>query len=119
VVPNLDLRPMQPGPSRTVNSRSVNWRGRSGRCYALAAGSLSDFALRNSMLSIIARGNLVLWVGSAGDVVNDPASRAGFRLALDCADRVFELTAPSDEVQRMTLVWDLAGAEPVAGVAAA
>lgn len=114
MVPNFDRRPTQQS-----HSRAVNWRGRSGRFYALAIDSLQDFALKNSALSIIARGNLILWVGSASDVVNDSMSRARFRLALDCADRAFHLAAPGDEVQRMTMVWDLEGAEPVSGVAAA
>ncbi|MDP1732710.1 MAG: hypothetical protein Q8L54_16350 [Devosia sp.] len=99
--------------------RQVNWRGRSGRLYALAPLRLEEFALRNSDLFLIARGSLALWAGSADDVINDTASRARFRLALDCADRVFHVDAGDDEIERMTVVWDLEGAEPVAGLTAA
>ena len=111
------------GPSvekrQLVLGRQVNWRGRSGRLYALSPEHLEDFALRNNDLFLIARGSLVLWAGAADDVIHDPQSRARFRLALDCADRVFHVDAGADQVERMTTVWDLEGAEPVAGLTAA
>jgi hypothetical protein len=100
-------------------SQSVNWQGRSGRFYALSSRPLADFALSNSELCLITDGRNVLWVGSASEVIGDQSSRARFRLALDCADRAFILPAPSDEVTRMTLIWDLEGAAPVAGLTAA
>jgi hypothetical protein len=91
----------------------LRWRGRSGRHYTLRPARLDDFALRNNGLYLVARGSLVLWAGSSDDVINDADSRARFRLALDCADRVFEVEAGADHVERMTAVWDLEGAEPV------
>lgn len=112
--PSVEKRLLQP-----AFGRQVNWRGRSGRLYALSPERLDDFALRNDDLFLIARGNLVLWAGSADDVIHDAQSRARFRLALDCADRVFHVDAGEDDVQRMIVVWDLEGAEPVAGLTAA
>lgn len=100
-------------------ARQVNWRGRSGRLYALSPAPLDDFALRDNDLFLVARGHLVLWAGSADDIIHDAQSRARFRLALDCADRVFHVDAGDDEVERMTVVWDLEGAKPVAGLNAA
>ncbi len=100
-------------------ARQVNWRGRSGRLYALTPERLDDFALASNDLYLIARGNLVLWAGSAQDVINDAPSRARFRLALDCADRVFNVDAGETDLERMTVVWDLEGAEPVVGLTAA
>lgn len=97
----------------TATPHSLHWRGRSGRHYTLRAARLDDFALRNNGLYLVARGSLVLWAGSSDDVINDADSRARFRLALDCADRVFEVEAGADHVERMTAVWDLEGAEPV------
>jgi hypothetical protein len=111
---SVERRVLQP-----AFGRQVNWRGRSGRLYALSPERLEDFALRSNDLFLIARGSLVLWAGSADDVINDTASRARFRLALDCADRVFHVDAEDDEIERMTVVWDLEGAEPVAGLSAA
>jgi hypothetical protein len=110
----LDRSVSQPG-----FIRAVSWRGRSGQFYALTCERLEDFSLSTAALSVITSGSIVLWVGSATDVINDAMSRARFRLALDCADRVFSLPAPGDEVQRMTMIWDLEGAEPVSGRAAA
>jgi len=109
-------------PSRltqTAPPRPVNWRGRSGRYYALRPVRLDAFSLHDDELYLVARGSLVLWAGSARDVIGDTQSRARFRLALTCADRVFEVEAGEDDVERMTIAWDLEGATPVAGLNAA
>lgn len=114
MVPVLDKRLSLPS-----FSRPVNWRGRSGRYYALSPERLEDFLLRGNELYLIARGTLVLWAGSASDVIGDPQSRARFRLALTCADRVFHVESSADDVERMTVIWDLEGATPVNGLNAA
>jgi hypothetical protein len=112
MVPVLDKRLSQPG-----FSRAVNWRGRSGRFYALTPERLDDFCLLSDDVYLI--GSLVLWAGSSREVIEDAQSRARLRLALTCADRVFHVESSDDEVERMTLVWDLEGATPVAGLSAA
>lgn len=99
--------------------RQANWRGRSGKFYALIPVRLESFALSMDGLHLLARGTLPLWAGSAEDVINDAASRARFRLALAAADRAFFVEAGDDDMQRLTLVWDLEGAEPVTGLSAA
>ncbi len=99
--------------------RQVNWRGRSGRFYALTPERLDTFALTRSGLYLLARGTVPVWVGSAHDVINDAPSRARFRLALEAADRAFLVEVDEDEVSRMTTVWDLESAEPVTGLSAA
>jgi len=100
-------------------SRPVNWRGRSGRYYALTPERLDDFQLKNDELYLVARGNFVLWVGSSVDIISDPPSRSRFRLALATADRVFHVETSDDDVERMTIVWDLEDAVPVTGLSAA
>jgi len=97
----------------------LSWRGRSGRVYALEPQRLEDFAFAGDALYLVALGHHVLWVGTGSDIVEDAVSRARFRLAMDCADRVFKVEAGSDQVERMTVVWDLEGAEPVASLSAA
>jgi len=114
MVPVLDKRLSQP-----QFSRPVNWRGRSGRYYALRPERLEDFILRSNELYLIALGSMVLWAGSSDEVINDPQSRARFRLALATADRAFHVEAGEDDVERMTVVWDLEGAVPVSGLSAA
>jgi hypothetical protein len=114
MVPVLDRRVLLP-----AFSRPVNWRGRSGRYYALAPERLEDFSLRTGELYLIARGTLVLWAGSGEDVIGDPQSRARFRLALATADRVFHVETGDDDLERMTVVWDLEGGTPVTGLSAA
>ncbi|MGN6490175.1 MAG: hypothetical protein ACTHLT_20440 [Devosia sp.] len=100
-------------------ARPVNWRGRSGRFYALAPERLDAFSFAGDELHLIALGPMVLWVGAAADLVSDPVSRARFRLAMDCADRVFQVETSPDEVERLTVIWDLEAAEPAIGLSAA
>ena len=114
MVPVLDKRVSQP-----TFSRPVNWRGRSGRYYALTPVRLADFMLEANDLYLIARGSNVLWAGSSADVIADPQSRSRFRLALATADRVFQVESGNDDVERMTIVWDLEGGLPVTGLSAA
>ena len=102
----------------SAHRHPVNWRGRSGRFYALEAERIEQFSFDGDALYLLALGPMPLWSGSAADVVADPDSRARLRLALDCADRVFRIPAVADPVSRMTIVWDLEGAEPVSGLTA-
>ncbi|WIY52648.1 hypothetical protein O9Z70_14505 [Devosia sp. YIM 151766] len=87
----------------------VDWQGRSGRHYLLSSENLASFVMRETALYLLAKGRQVLWVGSAGDLVTDPASRARFRLALRGASRAFRLDAPMD---RLAAIWDLEAAMP-------
>lgn len=114
MVPVLEKRLSQP-----PFARPVNWRGRSGRFYALTPEPIEMLSLRTGELYLVARGSMVLWVGSSSDVIDDPQSRARFRLALTCADRAFHVEASEDDLERMGIVWDLEGATPVAGLSAA
>lgn len=99
--------------------RPTNWFGRSGRAYGFVAESLDKFSLVERELYLIAKGSLVLWVGSAAELIVDPTSRSRFRRALDSADHAFRLATPRDDVERMTTIWDLEGAAPEASRTAA
>jgi len=100
-------------------AQRVNWRGRSGRFYALAPERLDSFSLGTEGLHMLARGTVPMWVGSAHDVIHDAQSRARFRLALAAADRAFAVEGSADALSQATIVWDLEGAEPVSGLSAA
>ena len=95
--------------------RLSSWLGRSG----LVSENLERFAMTETDLYLIAKGNHVLWVGSTGELVGDPVSRSRFRLALDCATSVFRLLTPGAATERLTTIWDLEGAEPAQGMQAA
>lgn len=97
-------------------AQATNWRGRSGRFYAMAALPLDRFALEDDELYLLARGVDVLWVGTKAEVVADAARRAAFRTALRFANAAFRIEAPASDVDRMTMAWDLEGAEPVFGL---
>jgi hypothetical protein len=92
--------------------RQTNWQGRSGRSYGLVGESLEQFAMAERELYLIVKGSHVLWVGSTSELVGDPLSRSRFRLALDCADRVFRLATPGAEAERLSTIFDLEGAAP-------
>ncbi|WP_375452430.1 hypothetical protein [uncultured Devosia sp.] len=100
-------------------ARLVSWTGRSGRTYGLIGENLEHFAMTPSDLYLIAKGSHPLWVGSSADLVGDPLSRSRFRLALDCADRVFRLLTPGAESDHLRTIWDLEGAEPMQALSAA
>lgn len=103
----------------SAQARPVNWRGRSGRFYALTPERLDRFSLNRGGLYLLARGGVPMWVGAGDDVVQDAQSRSRFRLALEAADRVFHVEEDGNEFARMTMVWDLEGAEPATGLNAA
>ncbi len=100
-------------------ARVVDWTGRSGRAYSLVGESLEGFAMTENDLYLIAKGGNALWVGSTHDLVGDPLSRSRFRLALDCANRVFRLLTPGADSERLSTIWDLEGAEPMQARSAA
>lgn len=99
--------------------RVTTWQGRSGQAYALLSENLEHFAMGDADLFVLAKGNHVLWVGATGELITDPMSRTRFRLALDCADRVFRVSSPGILAERLTTIWDLEGAEPLQGAQAA
>jgi len=101
----------QLGETRAAG-RTTRWLGRSGRVYGLVGESLDSFAMNETDLYLIAKGSHALWVGSTGELVGDPMSRTRFRLALDCADRVFRLAGGAAESDRLAVVWDLEGGGP-------
>lgn len=99
--------------------RLSRWQGRSGRSYDLAGQSLDQFAMDDADLFLLAKGSHVLWVGATSELVADPLSRSRFRLALDCADRVFRLMTATEPGERLSTIWDLEGAAPLMAAQAA
>ncbi len=96
-----------------------HWHGRSGRDYELVGEPIDSFAMTGSALYLVAKGSLVLWVGSADDLVTDPASRSRFRLAIESADRAFRLAAEANDADRFATIFDLEGAAPAGAAQAA
>lgn len=115
MVPMIDTQRI----GQSAAAHGVLWRGRSGRLLTLTFDSLEDFTLSETELAVVARGSLVLWVGNVRDIVEDHASRGRFRLALAAADRVFSVPAPTDQTERLTVIWDIEGASPLVGSTAA
>ena len=102
-----------------LRHRQSAWQGRSGRHYDLVSEHLDRFIMDEGFLYLLAKGTHILWVGSVQDLVADALSRTRFRLALDCADRAYHLGSEADQAERFSIIWDLEGAEPVAGALAA
>lgn len=97
----------------------VNWRGRSGTFYPSVARRLDSFALSGGELYLLAHGSRVLWVGSVSELVADGDNRERFRQAMIDADGVYSMQCPNDEGARLTLAWDLEGAERMGGLSLA
>ena len=100
-------------------ARGVNWRGRSGRFYALSPDRIESFALNARDLHLVVHGDRVGWVGSEADLIHDQASRARFMLAMHGATAIYHIAAPAGDLERMTMTWDLDGAAPVGTLSAA
>ncbi len=90
--------------------RSSSWHGRSGDVYALEVIPLDLLELDMEHLVVLAEDGLVVWVGSARDVIENHLSRERLRLAMRRGAKAFRTEAPADELARLTLAWDLEGA---------
>lgn len=101
----------EPKPAGAVSARSVNWRGQSGRYYALSQEQLEDFVLEGHDLYVIAEGDKARWSGTAEDIIDDQASRARFRAAVKVASSILRMSAPDDGVERMKTQWDIEGGQ--------
>ena len=108
MAPSAEIRVLSPG-----FSRATHWQGRSGRIYELLSENLEHFSVADDHLFLVAKGGHALWVGSTEELVSDPMSRTRFRLALDCADRVFRVRSPGAANERLSTIWDLEGAAPL------
>lgn len=102
----VDCNPTQKSPKRPVN-----WRGQSGRYYALIEEQLESFGLLGDDLYLIAEGIHARWIGTATDIIEDQASRARFRIAINKASSVLRLTPPQDHIERMKMVCDIEAGE--------
>ncbi len=87
----------------------VNWQGYSGRNYPLSKEHLEDFVLLEQNIYIIVAKELACWVGTADDLVNNEVSRSRFREAIKIADCVFCFKDNSDEMSKLSIVWDIEG----------
>lgn len=102
-----------------LRDATVVWHGRSGHAYELRPLPFDTFMLAPDCNYLVALGGHVLWTGSGDDLVGSAESRARFRLAMDCADRAFEIIGLDNPDTRMTTLWDLENAGLDAGRSAA
>lgn len=92
--------------------RPTSWRGPSGRAYPVQPERLDTFVLEDDAAHLLALGPHMLWAGTARDLIDSADSRARFRLAMTCADRVYRIAMPVADGDQMMLLWDLEGALP-------
>jgi hypothetical protein len=102
---------------------SVEWTGRSGRHYWLLPSTPSDLHVADDSICLLTAmtegGEKVVWSGTAQTLIAEPASRNLFRAALKRAATGYSMRAPSDEVDRMTILWDLESASRLSVASAA
>lgn len=108
LIPSPEMKSASTASAGAVSS-AVNWRGQSGRYYALFHEHLENFVLKGHDLYVITQGTKAQWIGTAGDIIDDQTSRARFRTAVKNASAVLRLSASDDGVERMRTMWDLEG----------
>lgn len=113
------MNSMDAFPNGKPHPRPMVWRGRSGRCYTLVPERQENFVLAHGDLYLIAKDDDVRWVGTAGDLIDDQASRQRFRSAVAEASAIFRMAGPRDELARMTIAWDLEAGERMSELSAA
>lgn len=90
---------------------TVPWTGRSGRRYWLTPASPADVQVTDDTICLLAvmadGGESALWTGTAETLISDPASRNLFRAVLPRASAAYVMKAPEDEIDRLTVLWDL------------
>jgi hypothetical protein len=101
------IAPTSSAYDTTERAAPVQWRGESGRFYTLAGEDIENFTLNPDDLYLVAEDGQARWIGTAADIVSDIASRSRFRAALKRASSVLRLSAPSDEVERMRMAYDI------------
>lgn len=93
---------------------TVEWTGRSGRHYWLSPASPADLYVADDTICLLTAmtgaGEMVVWSGTAKSLIGDPSSRNLFRAALPRAASAYRMRAPRDEIDRMTILWDLESA---------
>jgi hypothetical protein len=86
---------------------TVYWRGQSGRHYSLSLEQYDDFYLEESMLYMLTSGDVPLWVGSALDLIEDPASRLKFKKAMKSCSNVYRCQMQDAAIPSQHTIWDL------------
>ena len=85
----------------------LDWTGQSGRHYRLMPDSLPGFQLSDNHVHVLVCGDEAVWAGSAGEVVNDPHSRARFRAAMERDVVVYRLEPTPEADVRAMVAWDI------------
>lgn len=97
---------------RRPHPDTLLWIGHTGRQYRLLPESVTGFQLSEHDMHVLVAGENALWSGSAGDVVADPQSRAGFRAAMARAVAVYRIEPPPSEDMRSIVGWDIINGHP-------
>lgn len=102
---------------------SVEWTGRSGRHYWMMPSHPADLYVADDCICLLTAisegGEKVVWSGTAQTLIAEPASRNLYRAALKRASSGYSMRAPIDEVDRMTILWDLESASRLSVATAA
>jgi hypothetical protein len=92
----------------------VVWQGRSGRHYQLEQHAVADLNMSGPDLYLLSKitndGEVVAWVGTSADLINDDQSRRDFLKAVNTADNAYVFALGVHETVPPTLIWDLEAA---------
>lgn len=99
--------PVQAPASINGRPADARWQGGSGRLYEALPENRDTFRMDQESLYILVEAGVAGWVGTARDLIDDEASRARFRRVMHRASTVLRLNCPTDDVERMCLVYDI------------
>lgn len=92
--------------------QSLLWKGRSGKRYHLANVDMRA-RMQPGHLYALAGDGVILWAGTAQDLLADPVSRARFRREQTASTAMLSMPADGDLLDIMTIAWDLEGSHRV------
>lgn len=87
------------------------WQGRSGKRYDLSRVDIRA-PMQAGALYALATDGIIVWAGTAQDLLIDPVSRDRFRREQTAASLMLSMPADGDPLDIMTIAWDLEGSHP-------
>jgi hypothetical protein len=95
----------------STNAPTIEWTGRSGERYGLSPAVPAELHVDDGTICILTAmteaGETVVWSGTAQSLIADASSRGLFRAALPRAAGAYTMPAPRDEIDLVTILWDL------------
>jgi len=100
-------RDLASNSNRSCSIHLANWQGGTGKCYTVEEIGLKDFILSDTSIYLLVLNSRAVWIGGAGDLIEDSISRSQFRQAIKLAKAAYKIPCPRHDYQRVGLIADL------------